>query len=200
MFAFHGKSFKILLGWLSLEIETLDHLGHEVYFSYTSQNHAHNHDNESLHAANVTNCVVPVSTCECCIVLEGVKTQSYFNKRIAFNKFSTLFGCSNYGGGILAVTFCICVFDILAADPKSIGLSLGHINEEEFFLVSVFFHKDHKVSDIYIVIHIHELHNRSFLKESSNIFSRFALICCVSYAGVQSKFQPLKLVREVITS
>jgi hypothetical protein len=52
--------------------------------------------------------------------LEGVKTQSYFNKRIAFNKFSTLFGCSNNGGGILAVTFCICVLDILAADPKSI--------------------------------------------------------------------------------
>ena len=64
---------------LSLEIETFNHLDHEVNFSDTSKNYGHNHHNEILHAANVADSFEPVSTYECCIFLEVVKTQNYFN-------------------------------------------------------------------------------------------------------------------------
>ena len=65
---------------LPLEVETLDHLGNEVYFRYIPQDYTHNHYDESLHTANVTDGIVPASSCDYRVVLVGVKTQNYIHQ------------------------------------------------------------------------------------------------------------------------
>ena len=101
---------------LPLEVETLDHLGNEVYFRYIPQDYTHNHYDESLHTANVANRIVPACSCYNCVVLVGVKTQSDFDKWLACNKWHESFCGPSDRGRTPAVIFIICVFDEITAN------------------------------------------------------------------------------------